>query len=51
MAKRSSMEGSEEEEHGDHPGGFQRVGKVAAGAGPIEITAHDTRKSLKYDEI
>lgn len=33
MAKRSSMEGSEEEEHGDHPGGFQRVGKVAAGAG------------------
>ena len=33
MAKRSSMEGSEEEEHGDHPGGFQRVGKVAAGGG------------------
>ena len=32
MAKRTSMEGSEEEEHGDHPGGFQRVGKVAAGS-------------------
>lgn len=28
VAKRSSMEGSEEEEHGDHPGGFQRVGKA-----------------------
>lgn len=28
VAKRSSMEGSEEEEHGDHSGGFQRVGKA-----------------------